>query len=61
MSTANTPIGIYEKYHYPIFIDNEAQATPTIYVSCGQVGRSVQLKASDLADLVDATFADLQK
>ena len=58
---ANTPIGIYEKHHCPIFIDNEAKETPTIYVSSGQVGRSVQLKATDLAELVDATFADLQK
>ena len=57
---ANTPVGIYEKHHYPIFIDNEAKETPTIFVSSGQLGRSVQLNAEDLAKLVNATFADLQ-
>lgn len=58
---ANTPVGIYEKHHYPIYIDQAAQAETTIFVSSGQIGRSVEVSATDLAQLVDATFADLQQ
>ncbi len=58
---ANTPVGIYEKHHYPIYIDQTAQAEATIFVSSGQIGRSVEVSATDLAQLVDATFADLQQ
>ncbi|WP_251545796.1 Cys-tRNA(Pro) deacylase [Limosilactobacillus caecicola] len=58
---ANTPVGIYEKHHFPIFIDTDAQKEDTIYVSSGQLGRSVELNADDLAKLVHAEFADLQQ
>lgn len=58
---ANTPVGIYEKHHYPIYIDQAAQAEATIFVSSGQIGRSVEVSATDLAQLVNATFADLQQ
>ncbi|MBM6753222.1 Cys-tRNA(Pro) deacylase [Lactobacillus alvi] len=58
---ANTPVGIYEKHHFPIYIDTDAQKEATIFVSSGQIGRSVELNANDLANLVHATFADLQK
>lgn len=58
---ANTPVGIYEKHHFPIYIDQDAQAEETIFVSSGQVGRSVELNATDLAGLVHAEFADLQQ
>lgn len=58
---ANTPVGIYEKHHYPIYIDQAAQAEATIFVSSGQIGRSVEVSATNLAQLVDATFADLQQ
>ena len=58
---ANTPVGIYEKHHYPIYIDQAAQAEATIFVSSGQIGRSVEVSATDLAQLVDAIFADLQQ
>ena len=58
---ANTPVGIYEKHHYPIYIDQAAQSEATIFVSSGQIGRSVEVSATDLAQLVDATFADLQQ
>ena len=58
---ANTPVGIYEKHHYPIYIDQAAQAEATIFVSSGQIGRSVEVSATDLAQLVDATFADIQQ
>lgn len=58
---ANTPVGIYEKHHFPIFIDSDAKKTPTIYVSSGQIGRSVEVSAEELANLVHAKFADLQQ
>ena len=58
---ATTPVGIYEKFQYPIFIDNEAKKQGEIYVSSGKVGRSVKLNAEDLAGLVHATFADLEQ
>ncbi|WP_295728704.1 Cys-tRNA(Pro) deacylase [uncultured Limosilactobacillus sp.] len=58
---ANTPVGIYEKNHFPIFIDSDAKKETTIYVSSGQIGRSVEVNANDLAKLVHAEFADLQQ
>lgn len=58
---ANTPVGIYEKHHFPIFIDNDAKKSATIYVSSGQLGRSVEVSATGLAQLVHAKFADLQQ
>ncbi|WP_010621441.1 Cys-tRNA(Pro) deacylase [Paucilactobacillus suebicus] len=58
---ANTPIGIYEKFKYPIYIDQSAKDTPFIYVSSGKIGRSVKLNGQDLATLVHASFEDLQQ
>lgn len=58
---ANTPVGIYEKRHYPIFIDNAARQQGDIYVSSGKIGRSVRVNAEDLAKLVHAEFADLEQ
>lgn len=58
---ANTPVGIYEKNHFPIFIDNDAKKEKTIFVSSGQIGRSVEVNAEELAKLVHAGFADLQQ
>lgn len=58
---ANTPVGIYEKYQYPIFIDQVAEEQGEIYVSSGKIGRSVCLNATDLAKLVHAKFADLEQ
>ncbi|PWF99850.1 aminoacyl-tRNA deacylase [Levilactobacillus bambusae] len=57
---ANTPIGIWEKSKYPIYIDEVAQDQGQIAVSSGQIGRSVILDANDLAHLVSGTFADLE-
>ncbi|MCK8634599.1 Cys-tRNA(Pro) deacylase [Apilactobacillus kunkeei] len=58
---ANTPVGIYEKFHYPIYIDNEAKRQGRILVSSGQVGRSVELDATDLINLVHGHFVDIVK
>lgn len=56
---ANTPIGIYETKHFPIYISDVAKEQGTIIVSSGKIGRSVQLKAEDLAQLVHGTFGDI--
>lgn len=56
---ANTPIGIYEKKGYPIYIDESAKEQGEIIVSSGQIGRSVMVNAEDVAKLVHGTFADL--
>ncbi len=58
---ANTPVGIYEKHHYPIFIDNVAKEQGEIYVSSGKIGRSIKVNAEALAKLVHAKFADLEQ
>ncbi|WP_268913473.1 Cys-tRNA(Pro) deacylase [Lentilactobacillus sp. SPB1-3] len=58
---ANTPIGIWEKFHYPIYIDSVAKEMGEIIVSSGQIGRSVKVNAEDLAKLVDADFADIKE
>lgn len=58
---ANTPVGIYEKFQYPIYIDQAASTTDQIYVSSGKIGRSVKLNPQDLAKLVHSDFFDLQQ
>ncbi len=58
---ANTPVGIWEKFKYPIYIDQEAKVMGQIIVSSGQIGRSVKLNADQLAQLVHGTFTDLKE
>lgn len=58
---ANNPVGIRQKHAYPIFIDQTALELGEMIVSAGEVGRSIKLKAQDLADFVDASFADLKE
>ncbi|USS93176.1 aminoacyl-tRNA deacylase [Fructilactobacillus ixorae] len=56
---ANTPIGIYEKKGYPIYFDKSAKEQGDIIVSSGQIGRSVRVNATQIAQLVHGHFADL--
>ena len=58
---ANNPVGIRQKHSFPIFIDQTALSRENIIVSAGEVGRSIQIKAQDLADFVQAQFADLKE
>ncbi|GEK28899.1 aminoacyl-tRNA deacylase [Furfurilactobacillus siliginis] len=58
---ANTPIGIWEKYQYPIYFDTVAQAQGDIIVSSGKIGRSVKVNAAAVAELVHGTFTDLEE
>lgn len=56
---ANTPIGIYEQHHFPIYLDEGMKNYNKIIVSSGEVGRSVKINPADLQKLTNATFADL--
>lgn len=56
---ANNPVGIRQKHAYPIYIDQTALDLETIIVSAGEVGRSIQINSQDLANFVDAKFANL--
>ncbi|WEV70221.1 Cys-tRNA(Pro) deacylase [Lactobacillus sp. ESL0785] len=56
---ANTPIGIYFKHHFPIYLDAGMQQENEIGVSSGKVGRSVFLKPADLQKVSHGTFCDL--
>ncbi|MDF7671955.1 Cys-tRNA(Pro) deacylase [Lactobacillus sp. ESL0701] len=56
---ANTPIGIYFKHHFPIYLDNGMNNEEKIGVSSGKVGRSVFLSPDDLQQVTNGTFCDL--
>jgi Cys-tRNA(Pro)/Cys-tRNA(Cys) deacylase len=56
---ANNPVGIRQKHHFPIFIDNYALKNGKMIVSAGELGRSIRIDSQDLADFVHAKFADL--
>ena len=56
---ANNPVGIRQKHHFPIYIDNSALTRETIIVS--ELGHSIEINAKDLADFVEADFADLKE
>ncbi|MGT2666923.1 aminoacyl-tRNA deacylase [Streptococcus rifensis] len=56
---ANNPVGIRQKHRFPIIIDQTALDKDHMIVSAGELGRSVSLKASDLAAFVQADFADI--
>mgnify|MGYP000923461652 FL=1 len=58
---ANNPVGIRQKHHFPIYIDNSALTDETIIVSAGELGHSIEINAEDLAHFVEATFADLKE
>lgn len=58
---ANNPVGIRQKHAFPIYIDQSALERDSMIVSAGELGRSIQIKAQDLADFVKADFADLQE
>ncbi len=52
-----SPIGM--KKQYPTWIDETAQLYERIYVSAGAHGAQLLIAPSYLADVVDASFADL--
>ncbi|MCY7227432.1 aminoacyl-tRNA deacylase [Streptococcus anginosus] len=58
---ANNPVGIRQKHHFPIYIDNSALTRETIVVSAGELGHSIEINAKELANFVEATFADIKE
>src|SRR5574344_870529 len=50
---ANNPVGIRQRHHFPIFIDNSALTLGQMIVSAGEVGRSIRIDSQVLADFVD--------
>lgn len=56
---ANNPVGIHQRHTFPIFIDQSALSLGEIIVSAGEIGRSIQIDSQDLANFVEAEFADL--
>jgi Cys-tRNA(Pro)/Cys-tRNA(Cys) deacylase len=56
---ANTPIGIHQKYNYPIYFSTTAKIQPEILVSSGKIGRSVRLDPRKLVKFLGAKFADI--
>lgn len=58
---ANTPIGIYFKEKFPIYLDDSMQKETEIGVSSGEVGRSVFIDPKDLARFCHAPFIDLKE
>ncbi|WEV50348.1 Cys-tRNA(Pro) deacylase [Lactobacillus sp. ESL0731] len=56
---ANTPIGIYFKHHFPIFLDSGMKNEAKIGVSSGKIGRSVFLSPDDLQKVTEGKFCDL--
>ena len=56
---ANNPVGIRQKHSFPIFIDESALQLETMIVSAGKSAAIVFKSNHNLADFVQATFADI--
>lgn len=56
---ANNPVGIRQKHHFPIYIDERAQELAEMIVSAGEVGHSIIISPQNLANFVQASFADI--
>ncbi len=52
-----SPIGM--KKEYPVFIEETAQIMDNICISAGMRGMQIQLSPHDLANLINAEFADV--
>ncbi|WP_161980054.1 aminoacyl-tRNA deacylase [Streptococcus sp. S784/96/1] len=58
---ANNPVGIRQKHHFPIYIDQVALEMGKMIVSAGEIGRSIQIESQVLADFVGASFVDIKE
>ena len=55
------PVGIRQKHNFPIYIDQSAQDAGFLIVSAGEIGRSIRINSQELADFVNAEFADIKE
>ncbi|GAO99442.1 aminoacyl-tRNA deacylase [Fructobacillus ficulneus] len=56
---ANNPVGIWHNHGFPIYFARQAETAEFFVVSAGELGRSDKLNPADLAQLIQAPFADL--
>ncbi|MGT2785582.1 aminoacyl-tRNA deacylase [Streptococcus merionis] len=56
---ANNPVGIRQKHRFPIIIDQSSLELEQMIVSAGELGRSIAISPRDLANFVQAEFADI--
>ncbi|MCZ9311017.1 aminoacyl-tRNA deacylase [Weissella koreensis] len=56
---ANNPVGIWQTKKFPIYFDIRAQQAGEIILSAGEVGRSIRVKAEDIAKFVHSEFVDI--
>ncbi|EHE87767.1 Transcriptional regulator [Streptococcus thermophilus CNCM I-1630] len=54
-------MGIRQKHNFPIYIDQSAQEAGFLIVSAGEIGRSIRINSQELADFVNAEFADIKE
>ena len=47
--------------NFPIYIDQSAQEAGFLIVSAGEIGRSIRINSQELADFVNAEFADIKE
>ena len=50
-----------KKHNFPIYIDQSAQEAGFLIVSAGEIGRSIRINSQELADFVNAEFADIKE
>lgn len=58
---ANNPVGIWQTKKFSIYIDKVALESDFMYVSAGELGRSMRINPSELAEFVQANFYDLSE
>lgn len=58
---ANNPVGIHQKHPFPIYIDKIALEKGSLIVSAGELGRSIKINSQELANFVEAEFAEIKE
>ena len=61
MFTEPTTQWEFAKTQFPIYIDQSAQEAGFLIVSAGEIGRSIRINSQELADFVNAEFADIKE
>lgn len=56
---ANSPIGIYNNKHLPIYYDESINSFDEIIISAGEVGRMLKIKPQVLVEITHGTIGDI--